>query len=279
MRSNCMIFAVCFCWGDCYRVSFSRGQRAWRLCPRLLSTAPPSQLGFESEQLENLERPFFFNFSNLITKVWLVRQGKLSNLLWRESFCVETETQTSVGLLHPQAIMWLGRTSRPWRFFLRLGSRSYFFRERTADKIVLLVKCYEAFSKIFQVPLALLGKAHIPTAWLWMSLHTHTPFVFARNFSCNTIMSSKVHSIWTDQDFANAEKVATAADFIFKGIHDKAAKHARCASRECHDDSVSSWKEGVRVSQELKDRGAAWEAARYVGYGFSWVRVTAVTAG
>lgn len=146
MRSNCMIFAICFCWGDCYRVSFSRGQRAWGLCPRLLSTAPPSQLGFESEQLENLERPFFSNFSNLITKVWLVRQGKLSNLLWRESFCVETETQTRVGLLHPQAIMWLGRTSRPWQFFLRLRSRSYFFRERTADKIVLLVKCYEAFS-------------------------------------------------------------------------------------------------------------------------------------
>ena len=45
-------------------------------------------------------------------------------------------------------------------------------------------------------------------------------------------MSSKVHSIRTDQDFVNAEKVATAADFIFKGIHDKAAKRARCASRE-----------------------------------------------
>lgn len=33
-------------------------------------------------------------------------------------------------------------------------------------------------------------------------------------------------------DFANAEKVASAADFIFKSIHDK---------------------EGVRVSQQLKD--------------------------
>lgn len=117
--------------------------------------------------------------------------------------------------------------------------------------------------------------------------HTHTPFVFARTFSYNTIMSSKVHSIRTDQDFVNAEKVATAADFIFKGIHDKAAKHARCASRECHD----SWQmvysfiqcPGRRASGFLKSSRTeeewAWETARYVGYGFSfWVRTVRVTA-
>lgn len=128
---------------------------------------------------------FFQIFQNLITKVWLVRQGKLSNLLWRESFCVETETQTRVGLLHPQAIMWLGRTSRPWRFFSRLRSRCYFFRELTADKIVLLVKCFESSIFInFQNAFCLIGKStHIPTAWLWMSFHTHTHTLrFCKNF-------------------------------------------------------------------------------------------------
>ena len=278
MRSNCMIFAVCFCWGDCYRVSFSRGQRAWRLCPRLLSTAPPSQLGFESEQLENLERPFFSIFQTWSLKSDWFGKGSFQTCYEENHFVLKQKLKPVLDSCTPRPLCGLDAHLDRDDFFWDSEAAVISLENAQQTRLYYLWNVMKHFQKFSKCLLPYWEK-HIFRPRDCGCHYTHTPFVFARNFSCNTIMSSKVHSIWTDQDFANAEKVATAADFIFKGIHDKAAKHARCASRECHDDSVSSWKEGVRVSQELKDRGAAWEAARYVGYGFSWVRVTAVTAG